>query len=133
MLSWYLHLHVPTAIFYRDKCTLHALTVLRPSFAKQIISRTLMDLLANDLLDEAHEATLQIAATALASVPGRLTLGWMAIRRANTGTFSLSLGQSLGCVLLLGQSTCAPHADYWPKSIHCCTQVSQLKLNGSCG
>lgn len=51
------------------------LWALRPNFAKQIVPRTLMDMLANDLLDEAYEETQEITAKALAAVPGRPTLG----------------------------------------------------------
>eukprot|EP00966_Prymnesium_polylepis_P255695 5907541-Prymnesium_polylepis.1 len=51
------------------------LWVLRPNFAKQLVPRSLRDLLANDLLDEAYEEAQEVASKALAEVPGRLTLG----------------------------------------------------------
>ena len=51
------------------------LWALRANFAKQLVPRTLMDMLANDLLDEAYEETQEITAKALADVPGRPTLG----------------------------------------------------------
>lgn len=73
------------AIFvYMARLSFHAVTsvhflrflwCLRPNFAKMVSGRRLEYLLANDLLDEAYEETQEIAAKALAQVPGRLTLG----------------------------------------------------------
>ena len=51
------------------------LWALRPNFAKQIVPATLMEALAGDILDEAHEEAQEIAAIALSEVPGRPTLG----------------------------------------------------------